>query len=205
MAVSTATKARPAPPAEAVGRDAHWSKKMARLRARQLPEHSLVICDDQAAKKRVDQAKLELSRCRMADAEAGRESSDPGRQLRVRHRAVSRDQSDPVGGGPGPPLDPGSDAEVWANLSVHFAGHCYRREDCRADGKPSGAADLFLSHGRFAQNRSALHFIPTAQVQSAGGFERPCQGRSNATTRNRPVTSGSLRTWRNWRLSAPAV
>ncbi|WP_411130410.1 hypothetical protein [Streptomyces sp. x-19] len=52
---------------------------MALLRARQLPEHTLVICDDQEAKKRVDQVKLELSRCRMADAEAGREPSEETR------------------------------------------------------------------------------------------------------------------------------
>src|SRR5207253_10053292 len=39
----------------------------------------------------------------------------------------------------------------------------------------------------------------------AGGFERPCHGTSNATTRKRRVTSASLSRWRNWRLSAPAV
>ncbi|MGD3109497.1 hypothetical protein [Streptomyces sp. YGL11-2] len=74
------TKPVSAPPAKAVGRDAHWSKKMARLRARQLPEHTLVICDDQEAKARVDAAALELSRWRMVDAEAGRESSEETRR-----------------------------------------------------------------------------------------------------------------------------
>ncbi|MCZ1019767.1 hypothetical protein [Streptomyces noursei] len=54
--------------------------KMARLRARQLPEHTMVICDDQEAKVRVDAAALELSRCRMVDAEAGRESSEETRR-----------------------------------------------------------------------------------------------------------------------------
>ncbi|MGG2460548.1 hypothetical protein ACO0M4_12115 [Streptomyces sp. RGM 3693] len=53
---------------------------MARLRARQLPEHTLVICDDQEAKARVDAAALELSRCRLLDAEAGRESSEETRR-----------------------------------------------------------------------------------------------------------------------------
>ncbi|MEK2479532.1 hypothetical protein [Streptomyces noursei] len=74
------TKAVSSPPADAVARDAHWSKKMARLRARQLPEHTLVICDDQETKARVDAAALELSRCRMVDAEASREPSEETRR-----------------------------------------------------------------------------------------------------------------------------
>ncbi len=59
-----------------MARDAHWAAKMARLRARQLPEHTLHLCDDPAVKKRLDQAKLEPARLRMADAEAGREPSE---------------------------------------------------------------------------------------------------------------------------------
>lgn len=74
MPVPTATAS--APPAPMVARDAHWAAKLARLRARQLPEHTLVICDDQDAKKRLDRAVLELARCRMADAENGREHSE---------------------------------------------------------------------------------------------------------------------------------
>jgi hypothetical protein len=38
------------PPAVAVAKDAHWAAKMARLRARKLPERSIAICDDQDAK-----------------------------------------------------------------------------------------------------------------------------------------------------------
>ncbi|MGW0731742.1 hypothetical protein [Streptomyces sp. NPDC002851] len=74
--MSVETKESLAPPAAAVARDAHWARKMARLRARQLPEHTLVICDDQDAKKRLDAARLELARCRMVDAENGCEHSD---------------------------------------------------------------------------------------------------------------------------------
>lgn len=69
------TRPTPAPPANAVARDAHWARKLARLRARQLPEHTLQICDDLAAKKRLEQAKLDVARCRMADAEAERVTS----------------------------------------------------------------------------------------------------------------------------------
>ncbi|UQA93697.1 hypothetical protein [Streptomyces halobius] len=73
--MSSTTRPTPAPPANAVARDAHWARKLARLRARQLPEHTLQICDDLAAKKHLEQAKLEVARCRMADAEAERTTS----------------------------------------------------------------------------------------------------------------------------------
>ncbi|MFD7338468.1 hypothetical protein ACFV98_21035 [Streptomyces violascens] len=67
--MSAAARSVAAPPANAVARDAHWAQKLARLRARQLPEHTLLVCDDLAVKKGLDQAKLEVARCRMADAE----------------------------------------------------------------------------------------------------------------------------------------
>ncbi|MFI6088459.1 hypothetical protein [Streptomyces sp. NPDC051218] len=74
--MSTESKTTPAPPAKAVARDAHWSSKLARLRARQLPEYTLVICDDQDAKQHLDETLRDLARCRMADAENGRAHSD---------------------------------------------------------------------------------------------------------------------------------
>ncbi|WP_189959290.1 hypothetical protein [Streptomyces alanosinicus] len=70
------TNTTPVPPAAAVAADAHWARKLARLRARQLPEYTLVICDDQEAKRRLDEAVLELTRCRMADAENSRKHSE---------------------------------------------------------------------------------------------------------------------------------
>lgn len=76
MPVATETKTAPAPPAKAVARDAHWAAKLARLRARQMPEYTLVICDDQDAKQHLDETLRDLARCRMADAENGREYSD---------------------------------------------------------------------------------------------------------------------------------
>lgn len=76
MPVSTESKTTPAPPAKAVARDAHWASKLARLRARQLPEYTLVICDDQDAKQHLDETLRDLARCRMADVENGRAHSD---------------------------------------------------------------------------------------------------------------------------------
>ncbi|MDX3766409.1 MULTISPECIES: hypothetical protein [unclassified Streptomyces] len=52
------------PPAAAVAKDAHWSAKMARLRARKLPERTLSICDDQDAKTAVTEAALVLAKAR---------------------------------------------------------------------------------------------------------------------------------------------
>ena len=52
------------PPAAAVAKDAHWAAKMARLRARKLPERTLSICDDQDAKTAVTNAALELAKAR---------------------------------------------------------------------------------------------------------------------------------------------
>ncbi|MFD3511936.1 hypothetical protein [Streptomyces sp. NPDC058657] len=63
------TRPVPSPPASAVSRDSHWAAKLARLRARQLPEHTLQLCDDLAARKRLDQAKLNAARLRIASAE----------------------------------------------------------------------------------------------------------------------------------------
>ncbi|WP_327349657.1 hypothetical protein OG772_20460 [Streptomyces sp. NBC_01321] len=52
------------PPVAAVAKDAHWSAKMARLRARKLPERTLSICDDQDAKTAVTEAALTLAKAR---------------------------------------------------------------------------------------------------------------------------------------------
>lgn len=76
MPVSTETNVAPVAPAKAVARDAHWASKLARLRARQLPEYTLVICDDQDAKRHLDETLRDLARCRMADAENGRAHSE---------------------------------------------------------------------------------------------------------------------------------
>ncbi|MEU5383219.1 hypothetical protein [Kitasatospora cineracea] len=52
------------PPAAAVAADAHWRAKMARLRARRLPERTVSICDDDTAKLAVTDAQLKLAKAR---------------------------------------------------------------------------------------------------------------------------------------------
>ncbi|MDH6499540.1 hypothetical protein [Streptomyces sp. SAI-149] len=52
------------PPADAVARDSHWSAKMARLRARRLPERTVSFLDDQDLKQRVTDAALDMAKAR---------------------------------------------------------------------------------------------------------------------------------------------
>lgn len=73
MTSTTPTEPTTAP---ATGSDDHWARKLARLRARQLPEQVLQLCDDMAAKQRLDRAKLNVARLRLADAETGGEQKE---------------------------------------------------------------------------------------------------------------------------------
>ncbi|MGR3872709.1 hypothetical protein ACUXZZ_29640 [Streptomyces graminifolii] len=52
------------PPADAVARDPHWAAKMARLRARRLPERAISFLDDQDLKQRVTDAALDMAKAR---------------------------------------------------------------------------------------------------------------------------------------------
>ncbi|MEV6379019.1 hypothetical protein AB0M31_06305 [Streptomyces sp. NPDC051773] len=52
------------PPADAVARDPHWAAKMARLRARRLPERAVSFLDDQGLKQRVTDAALDMAKAR---------------------------------------------------------------------------------------------------------------------------------------------
>ncbi|MET9412120.1 hypothetical protein ABZX90_41345 [Streptomyces sp. NPDC002935] len=54
------------PPAVAVSKDAHWAAKMARLRARKLPERTLSFCDDEEVKTAVTDAAMALAKARAA-------------------------------------------------------------------------------------------------------------------------------------------
>ncbi|MGW6238368.1 hypothetical protein [Streptomyces sp. NPDC055094] len=54
------------PPAAAVARDPHWAAKMARLRARKLPERRVSFTDDQALRQAVTEAALCLVKARNA-------------------------------------------------------------------------------------------------------------------------------------------
>ncbi|GAA3371192.1 hypothetical protein GCM10020367_20860 [Streptomyces sannanensis] len=68
------------PPAAAVAKDAHWAAKMARLRARKLPERTLSICDDPAAKTAVTEASLDLAKARTRAQAASIELGVPEEQ-----------------------------------------------------------------------------------------------------------------------------
>ncbi|WP_328434843.1 hypothetical protein [Streptomyces sp. NBC_00425] len=52
------------PPAGAVARDPHWAAKMARLRARRLPERAVSFLDEQDLKQRVTDAALDMAKAR---------------------------------------------------------------------------------------------------------------------------------------------
>ncbi|MFJ9799821.1 hypothetical protein [Streptomyces sp. NPDC101145] len=51
------TTTKPAPPAQAVAKDAHWAAKLERLRTRQRPTATLTICDDHTARKTLEDAR----------------------------------------------------------------------------------------------------------------------------------------------------
>ncbi|MEV4557202.1 hypothetical protein AB0K51_09405 [Kitasatospora sp. NPDC049285] len=63
------------PPAAAVAADAHWRAKMARLRARKLPERTVRICDDDEAKLAVTDAQLKLAKA-LAEARTTAAAND---------------------------------------------------------------------------------------------------------------------------------
>ncbi|MER7514036.1 hypothetical protein ABTX82_37825 [Streptomyces lavendulae] len=73
--MTSTTPAEPTTP-PTTGRDDHWARKLARLRARQLPEQVLQLCDDMASRQHLDRAKLDVARLRMADAETGGEQRE---------------------------------------------------------------------------------------------------------------------------------
>ncbi|MYW43048.1 hypothetical protein [Streptomyces sp. SID161] len=56
------TRTTPEPPAQAVAADAHWAATRDRLRNRQRPTATLVICDDADLKKAVEDARWTVRR-----------------------------------------------------------------------------------------------------------------------------------------------
>ncbi|MFD3618720.1 hypothetical protein ACFWWT_26465 [Streptomyces sp. NPDC058676] len=68
------------PPPAAVAKDAHWAAKMARLRARTLPERTLSICDDTGVKRDVTDAALALAKARTRATAEGIEQGVPEAQ-----------------------------------------------------------------------------------------------------------------------------
>ncbi|WP_329317997.1 hypothetical protein [Streptomyces sp. NBC_01262] len=76
----TTTISLPEPPAAVVARDPHWAAKMARLRARKLPERILSFVDDQALKQALSDAALALAKVRAAANAASIEQEVPEEQ-----------------------------------------------------------------------------------------------------------------------------
>ncbi|MER6206540.1 hypothetical protein [Streptomyces sp. NPDC001642] len=66
------------PPADAVARDPHWAAKMARLRARRLPERAISFLDDQDLKQRVTDAALDMAKARTSAVGRASEMEVPG-------------------------------------------------------------------------------------------------------------------------------
>ncbi|MGW0822514.1 hypothetical protein [Streptomyces sp. NPDC002845] len=61
---TTTTTTTHEPSAQAVAKDAHWAAKMARLRARQLPERPVTFVDEPRLKTAVNEAALALAKAR---------------------------------------------------------------------------------------------------------------------------------------------
>ncbi|WP_406126924.1 hypothetical protein [Streptomyces sp. NBC_00989] len=68
------------PPADAVARDPHWAAKMARLRARRLPERAVSFLDDQDLKQRVTDAALDMAKARTSAVGRASEMEVPADQ-----------------------------------------------------------------------------------------------------------------------------
>lgn len=62
MTTTSTTPAKPEPPAAAVAADPHWAATRDKLRNRQRPTASLVICDDADVKKALEDAKFVVRR-----------------------------------------------------------------------------------------------------------------------------------------------
>jgi hypothetical protein len=65
------------PPADAVARDPHWAAKMARLRARRLPERAVSFLDDQDLKQQVTDAALDMAKARTSAVDRASEMEVP--------------------------------------------------------------------------------------------------------------------------------
>lgn len=82
---------KPAPPANAVAKDAHWSASLERLRNRQRPTATLTICDDQDVKQRLSYAK-QTERNAQAHAEAYPQDANGARLLEDAKAALAAAQ-----------------------------------------------------------------------------------------------------------------
>ncbi|MFF9632873.1 hypothetical protein [Streptomyces fradiae] len=84
------TTTKPAPPAQAVAKDAHWAAKLERLRTRQRPTATLTICDDHTARKALEDARRTHL---LASVKADGAPDDTDLQLRARIAEQRLDQA----------------------------------------------------------------------------------------------------------------
>ncbi|MFF4409797.1 hypothetical protein [Streptomyces sp. NPDC001404] len=86
----------PEPPAEAVAQDAHWAKKLARLRARSLPQVHLQLWQDPDLREKYEQAKRTAEQAaRFAEAAPDRgELADEAREAATVLERAEKDLAD---------------------------------------------------------------------------------------------------------------
>src|SRR5689334_11672958 len=89
---STQTKTQPEPPAAAVAADAHWTATREKLRNRQRPVATLVICDDINVKKTLEEAKFLVRRV-SADAEADPNDTSLAKDLAAAQKTLDKAQA----------------------------------------------------------------------------------------------------------------
>ncbi|MFF7476682.1 hypothetical protein [Streptomyces sp. NPDC008092] len=88
----TTSQTKPEPPAAAVAADAHWAATRERLRNRQRPTSSLIICDDLDVKKAFEEAKFTV-RSLTAQADASPDDADLKKDLLVAQVALGKAQT----------------------------------------------------------------------------------------------------------------
>lgn len=89
---TSTSQAKPEPPAAAVAADAHWSATRERLRNRQRPIASLIICDDPDVKKALDEARF-LVRSLTASAESDPDDAEVKRELSAAQTKLEQAQA----------------------------------------------------------------------------------------------------------------
>jgi len=80
------------PPAAAVAADAHWSATRERLRNRQRPTASLIICDDPEVKKALEEAKWTIRRL-TTSLEATPDDADLKKDLQTAEKILAKAQA----------------------------------------------------------------------------------------------------------------
>jgi hypothetical protein len=85
------TRTKPEPAADAVAADAHWTATRDKLRNRQRPTASLIICDDAELKKTLEDARWTVRRL-TGQLEVDPEDADLKKDLAAAEKALSKAQ-----------------------------------------------------------------------------------------------------------------